>query len=139
MHTHYVTHDQVQRAINKIKPGKSDCIHGMLSDNFKNGTPRLNICTSLLFTAMLVHGIAPGDLLLSTLVPIPNNKRGNKSDSSNYRAIAISSLLGKIFNIIVLTEQCKSLETDNLQFGFKENILPLLFVQRCYLKLLSII
>ena len=121
VHTHYVTHDQVQCAINKIKPGKSDCIDGMLSDNFKNGTPRLNICISLLFTAMLVHGIAPGALLLSTLVPIPKNKRGNKSDSSNYRAIAISSLLGKIFDIIVLTEQCKSLETDNLQFGFKKH------------------
>ena len=26
VHTHYVTHDQVQCAINKIKPGKSDCI-----------------------------------------------------------------------------------------------------------------
>ena len=121
VHTHYVTHDQVQCAINKIKPGKSDCIDGMLSDNFKNGTPRLNICISLLFTAMLVHGIASGALLLSTLVPIPKNKRGNKSDSSNYRAIAISSLLGKIFDIIVLTEQCKSLETDNLQFGFKKH------------------
>ena len=93
VHTHYVTHDQVQCAINKIKPGKSDCIDGMLSDNFKNGTPRLNICISLLFTAMLVHGIAPGALLLSTLVPIPKNKRGNKSDSSNYRAIAIMILL----------------------------------------------
>ena len=127
VHTHYVTHDQVQCAINKIKPGKSDCIDGMLSDNFKNGTPRLNICISLLFTAMLVHGIAPGALLLSTLVPIPKNKRGNKSDSSNYRAIAISSLLGKIFDIIVLTEQCKSLETDNLQFGFKKTFI------HCYL------
>ena len=88
---------------------------------------------------MIVHDIAPGALLLSTLVPIPKNKRGNKSDSSNYRAIAISSLLGKIFDIIVLTEQCKSLETDNLQFGFKKTIHPLLFVQRYYLKLLSII
>ena len=58
VHTNYVTHDQVQCATNKIKPGKSDCIDGMLSDNFKNGTPRLNICISLLFTAMLVHGIA---------------------------------------------------------------------------------
>ena len=82
----------------------------------------LNICISLLFTAKLVHGIAPGALLLSTLVPIPKNKRGNKSDSSNYRAIAISSLLEKIFDIIVLTEQCKSLETNNFQIGFKKHL-----------------
>ena len=64
-------------------------------------------------------------LLLSTLVPynalIPKNTRGNKSDSTNYRAIAISSLFSKIFDIIVLTEQCTNLETDNLQFGFKQH------------------
>ena len=62
-----------------------------------------------------------GGLLLSKLVPIPKKKRGNKSDSSNYRAIVISSLLGKIFDLIVLSEQCKNLQTDNLQFGFKQN------------------
>ena len=69
---------------------------------------------------MLTHGVALGGLLLSKLVPVPKNKRGIKSDSSNYRAIAISSLLGKIFDLIVLTEQCKSLQTDKLQFGFKQ-------------------
>ena len=78
VHTHYVTHDQVQCAINKIKLGKSDCIDGMLSDNFKNGIIKLNIYISLLFSAMLTHGVAPGGLLLSKLVPIPKNKRGNK-------------------------------------------------------------
>ena len=51
---------------------------------------------------MLTHGVAPAGLLLSTLVPIPKNKRGNKSDSRNYRQIAISSLLGKLFDIIIL-------------------------------------
>ena len=65
---------------------------------------------------MLIHGTAHGGLFLSKLVPIPKNKRGNKSGSGSYRAIAISSLLGKIFDLIVLSEQCKSLQTDNLQF-----------------------
>ena len=41
---------------------------------------------------MLTHGVAPADLLLSTLVPIPKNKRGNKSDLNNYRQIAIRVL-----------------------------------------------
>ena len=64
------------------------------------------IYISLLFSAMLTHGVAPGGLLLSKLVGIPKNKRGNKSDSIDYQAIAISSLRGKIFHLIVLTEQC---------------------------------
>ena len=70
---------------------------------------------------MFTHGIATGGLLLSKLVPISRNIRGNKSDSCNYTAIAISSLLGKLYNIIVQTEQCKCLQTDNLQFGFKQH------------------
>ena len=40
---------------------------------------------------MLVHGTAPAGLLLSTLVPLIKNIRGNKCDSNNYRAIAILS------------------------------------------------
>ena len=70
---------------------------------------------------MLTHGVVPQGLLLSTLVPIPKNKRGNKCDSNNYRQIAISSLIGKIFDTIILDKQKMSLETDVLQFGFKKN------------------
>ena len=52
---------------------------------------------------------------------IPKNKRGNTCDSNNYRQIAISNLLGKIFDTIILDKQKMSLETDVLQFGFKKN------------------
>ena len=72
----------------------------------------------MLFRMMLIHGVAPHGLLLSTLVPTPKIKRGNKCDSNNYRQIAISSLLGKIFDTIILDKQKMSLETDVLQFGF---------------------
>ena len=70
---------------------------------------------------MLSHGVAPSGLLLSTMVPVPKDKRGNKSDSSNYRAIAISSILGKLLDSIIIQDQHVSLKTDDLQFGFKEN------------------
>ena len=76
----------------------------MLSDNLMNGNLKLNMFISELFSAMLIHGVAPGGLLLSTLVPIPKNKRGSKTDSNNNRAIAISTLLGKLFELIVFSE-----------------------------------
>ena len=69
---------------------------------------------------MLIHVVAPSGLLLSTLVPIPKNKRVNRCNSDNYRQITISSILGKLFDIIVLEEQEDSLFTDMLQFGFKK-------------------
>ena len=59
----------------------------------------------MLFRMMLTHGVAPQCLLLSTLVHIPKNERGNKCDSNNYREIAISILLGKIFDTIILDKQ----------------------------------
>ena len=120
-HTHKISLAEVQAAVQKLKVGKSDCVDGFVSDNLKKGTECLYEIIALLFSTMLTHGVAPAGLLLSTLVPIPKNKRGNKSDSNNYRQIAISSLLGKLFDIIILEEQHHGLITDELQFGFKKN------------------
>ena len=57
---------------------------------------------SLLFTSLLNHSLVPDDLLVGTLVPIPKNKRKLLSDSSNYWAIALSSITGKIFDKVLL-------------------------------------
>ena len=86
----YITVQEIKSAIQKLKAGKSDSIDELSSDNFKNGTPTLHVYISMLFSCMLSHGIPPSGPLLSTIVPIPKNKRGNQSDSSNYRAIALS-------------------------------------------------
>ena len=71
---------------------------------------------------MLTHGVAPAGFIIiriSRPLPIPKNKKGNKSDSNNFRQIAISSFLGKLLDIIILEEQHHGLITDELQFGLK--------------------
>ena len=74
-----------------------------------------------IFCADMLHyyGVSSIAVWLSVIVPIPKNKRANKCDSSNYRAIAISSLLGKILNNIIFEDQYTYLSTDVLQFGYK--------------------
>ena len=57
---------------------------------------------SLLFNSMLTHGVIPDEMLLGTITPIVKNRRKSVSESSNYRAITLSSILGKLFNIIIL-------------------------------------
>ena len=146
IHTHSVYVELVSNAISHLDFDKNDCVDGLSSNNLRNGTHLLNVYISLLFSSMLVHGTAPAVLLLSTLVPLIvvfycfslpignkslmllinyllliKNKRGNKSDSNNYRAIAISSLLGKLFDFIILKEQYTSLSTDVIQFGFRSH------------------
>ena len=118
-HSHCITVEQVKFAINKLKPGKSDSTDGLLSDNFKNGTHLLYSYIALLFTCMLTHGVSPIDFCLSVIVPIPKNKRANKCDSSNYRAIAIGSLLGYFLDNVIFEDQYTYLSTDVLQFGYK--------------------
>ena len=85
----------------------------------KNYTYLLYSNIALLFTCMLTHGVSPIDFCLTVIVHIPKNKRANKCDSSNYRAIEISSLLGKILNNIIYEDQYTYLSTDVFQFGYK--------------------
>ena len=41
--------------------------------------------------------------------------------TGNYRGIALSSMLSKLVNIIIIKKQSKHLNSSDLQFGFKEN------------------
>ena len=65
-----------------------------------------------------MHGVAPQIMNLSTAVPIPKGKNVCLSDSSNYRGIAISSIFGKLFDIVVLDRFHDQLCVSDLQFGF---------------------
>ncbi len=68
---------------------------------------------------MLIHGIGPESMLLGTMVPIPQNKRQSLCNSDNYRAITLSSIIGKIMDWIILIKEEQSLSSSSLQFGFK--------------------
>ena len=69
---------------------------------------------------MLVHGIAPDELLLGTMIPLIKDTRGQKQCSDNYRALTIGTGMAKILDIVILNQQKDKLSTSNLQFGFKE-------------------
>jgi hypothetical protein len=73
----------------------------------------------MLLTALFSHGYVPDELCLSTVIPIPKDKRGDMSDSSNYRGIALSSIICKITDLIVLSRYNDLLMSSELQFGFK--------------------
>ena len=120
-HLHSISVNKLQYAINRLKSLKSNCTNQLFSDHFINGTVRFYTLISLLFTCMMSHGVAPSGLLLSATVPVPKDKLDNKSDSSKYRAIAISSILGKLLDSIIIQDQHVSLMADDLQFGFIEN------------------
>ena len=70
------------------------------SDNFIHGTNILHIYLSLLFQSMLTHGFVPNGLLTSTIIPFPKGKNKSLNMSENYWGIALSSVIGNIFDLV---------------------------------------
>ena len=68
---------------------------------------------------MLVHGFSPESMISGTMIPIPKVKRQIVCASDNFRAITLSSIIGKILDGIILEKEHTALCTSELQFGFK--------------------
>jgi len=116
---HSINVSDVMCMVKSLKPGKHDGNKGHFSNHLINGTNRLYYYISLLFDSMISHGYVPKDFLLSTLIPIPKHKRKSLNCSDNYRAIALSSVMGKLLDKIVLDKCTDVFTTSMYQYGFK--------------------
>ena len=119
--THSVNMSEVINAVKRLKNGKSDGRLGQMTDHLIHGSFRLFECLSLLFTCMIKQGFIPHAMQVSTLVPIPKNKKKSLNCSENYRAIALSSILGKVLDLIIMKQHNHVFRTSDYQFGFKKN------------------
>ncbi len=90
-----------------------------MSDNIIHGTHSLYVLLTIVFNAMPIHCVSPDSMILVTMVPIPKNKKKSLCNSDNYRAIALSSIIGKILDWVILTKERHVLKSSNLQFGLK--------------------
>ncbi len=70
---------------------------------------------------MLVNGTRPVSIVAGTMIPIPKVKH-LICTSDNFRAITLSSVLGKLFDLIILDKEQEALCTFDLQFGFKAGV-----------------
>ena len=94
----------------------------LTSDSLINGTVLLYTYIPTLFSLMIRYNYVPSSFCISTMISIPKNKQGNLSDSKNYRGIALSSILCKVFDLCIIDMQCKALYTDDLLFGYKQGV-----------------
>ncbi len=54
---------------------------------------------------MTVHGVSPDSMINGTIIPIPKGKRKLFCCSDNYRAITLSSIIGKICVWVLLIKE----------------------------------
>jgi hypothetical protein len=106
--------EDVTEAIGKLKCGKADSLPLFSSDQIVHGGTHLTVHLTLLFNCMMRHIFVPKKLLVATLVPIPKNCRKSMYDSSNYRSIALSSIIGKVLDRMILTLHADVLSTSHL-------------------------
>ena len=117
---HVITTNDVMEGIKLLKHNKSDGNEGLSSNHIIYGSNLLYAKIARLCTSMIHHGYASPNLRISTIIPIVKNKKASINDSSNYRGIALSSMLSKLVDIIIIKKQSKHLNSSDLQFGFKE-------------------
>ena len=76
---------------------------------------------------MHVHGFCPQSFICANIIPIPKGSKVNLSNSDKYRSIAISSLVGKIIDHIIIEKQSEALKTSHYQYGVKPNSSTILY------------
>ena len=115
-----ITPALIKEAVSRIRNNKFDPVFDFTSNCLKNAPSILFDQLSSLFRYYLIHGHISELLMTSTLIPIPKDKLGDACSSENYRSIAISSMILKIFDWVVLLLFEKELRTGELQFGFQQ-------------------
>ena len=107
-----ITVSDVAEAVSGLKTAKHDGYAGLSTDYVIYACDELFVHIALLFSAMLVHGLVFDDLTTSSIIPIPKGKNMNCSESCNYRAIALSSIFGKLIDRIILIRYADKLITS---------------------------
>ena len=118
-----ITGDVVKKAVHqKLKPGKKDPVANINSDLLIHAPPNLFKILSKCFKSYMIHGHVSKFLLISSLVPLIKDKLGDVTDSNNYRSIAISSLIMKIFDLVIIAVFSEFLQLDDLQFSYQSDV-----------------
>ena len=79
---------------------------------------QLSVLLSFCFSLFLSHGYLPPILIETTIVPTIKDKFENISSSSNYRPIALVTIISKLLESILLLKCEEYLCTSVNQFGF---------------------
>ena len=80
----------------------------------------------MLFNIISGHGFVPDNFGLSVTVSVVKDKTKDVCSADNYRPIALSPVISKIFEYCILNKYEYLFVSDNLQFGFffKSQLFP---------------
>ena len=113
----------ISKVILDLKRGKAAGLDNLSAEHLLNCHPILSCILSKLFNLMLRCAYMPTDFGLSYTVPLPKLSCQTKSMTcSDFRGIAISSILSKVFEYCILDRYGHFFNSKGNQFGFKKKV-----------------
>ena len=106
--------------IGEIKSNKNDPVFQFNSNCIKRAPKSFHLHNANIIKLFLIHGHVSETLLIATIVPLLKDKQGDIQSSDNYRSIALSSVVLKIFDWVVVTLFEEQLGLDDLQFSYQK-------------------
>jgi Reverse transcriptase (RNA-dependent DNA polymerase) len=112
--------EEVVFAVSQLHPNKKDSDFALNSSALINAPILFHRAFTLLLNSCIQHGFIPSCWRTGTIIPLLKAGIIDKSISTNYRPITLSSLFGKIIDILILDRYSDKLASSSLQFGFKK-------------------
>ena len=114
-----VSATDVKCAMEDLSLNSSPGLDKITGEHFRYAHPTFFVHFSLLFTAMFRHQYIPGKLMDIKICNLVKDYQKSLSDMSNYRPIAIASLVSKLIECIILQRCIHKLKTTDNQFAYK--------------------
>ena len=101
--------------VRQLKHGKHDGRHRLYRDHFIDGCHGQHIILAMLLNPMTTHNVIQQSLNEAVLIPIPKHKNKLLNDAKNYRAIAMSCIIGKMLDLCILAKHRHKLGTTRFK------------------------
>ena len=114
----------VSNVLQELKRGKAAGLDSLTAEHLIHSHPSLPCVLTKLFNLMLLCSHVPSEFGHSYTVPLPKIKNccTKSVTCSDFRGIAISSVLSKVFEHCILERFDCFLSSNDNQFGFKKGL-----------------
>ena len=94
---------EVQQAVSAAPLGKSPSPDGIQAEHLRHGGYPLILFLTRIFNAILVTGRVPASFACGYVIPLLKSTDKDPSIPSNYRGISLTSVVGKVFERLLLS------------------------------------
>ena len=114
----------LSKIIPDLKCGRAADINNIMAEHLQKANPILCVILCRLFRLIMLCRCVPAGFGYSYIVPIPKPKDfvSKALDVDDFRGIAISPVISKLFEYCIIEKFNEFLSTDERQFGFKKGI-----------------